>query len=121
MELYWYKAKVVKIIDGDTLDLDIDLGFDIWHAIRVRLYGLNTPETRSKDVLEKQAGNLAKDYVKNWLDINGYDIKIQTFKDKTEKYGRILAEVWNDSSQICLNMELIKENLAKPYFGSKRD
>lgn len=120
MELYWYKAKVVKIIDGDTLDLDIDLGFDIWHAIRVRLYGIDTPETRTSNVEEKHSGNLAKEYVKNWLDTNGYDIVIQTFRGKAEKYGRILADVWNENSEKCLNLELIKENLAKPYFGGKK-
>lgn len=121
MELYWYKAKVVKIIDGDTLDLDIDLGFDIWHAIRVRLYGVDTPETRSTNIEEKRAGNLAKDYVKNWFDTNGYDIVINTFKGKTEKYGRILAEVWDSKSEKCLNSELVKEHLAEPYFGGKKD
>lgn len=120
MELYWYKAKVVKVIDGDTLDLDIDLGFDIWHSIRVRLFGVDTPETRSSNIEEKQAGTLAKEYVKKWLDTNGYDIMIQTFKAKTEKYGRILADVYDKGSSKCLNTELIAENLAKPYFGGKK-
>lgn len=121
MELYFYKAKVVKIIDGDTLDLDIDLGFDIWHAIRVRMYGIDAPETRTTNLTEKQSGLLTKEYVKNWFDKNGYDVVIKTYKEKTEKYGRILADVYNTSSSECLNNILIANNLAKPYFGDKKD
>lgn len=120
MEPYWYKASVVKIVDGDTLDIDIDLGFDIWHALRIRLNGIDTPELRSSDIEEKDRANQAKDFVKNWLEKRNYKILIQTKRDKTEKYGRILAEVYCQSKMDNLNNDLIKEGLAKPYHGGNK-
>lgn len=120
MDPYWYKASVVKIIDGDTLDVDIDLGFDIWHAIRIRLNGIDTAEIRSSNIEEKESGLKAKEFVKNWLDSHGYKILIQTKRDKTEKYGRILAEVYCASGFDNLNADLITEGLAKPYYGVKK-
>jgi len=120
MELYWYMAEVKKIIDGDTLDISVDLGFDIYMTMRVRLFGLNTPETRSVDIEEKKRGLAAKEYVKTWLDTRSYQIKIKTFKDKTEKYGRILADVYDTLGVDCLNVDLLESNMAKPYHGEKR-
>lgn len=120
MELYWYKAKVVKVIDGDTLDIDVDLGFDVWHCMRVRLNGINAAESRTSNLEEKKLGLEAKEYVKTWFDKRGYEIKIRTFKDKTEKYGRVLAEVYDLNGLDCLNTDMIESNMAKPYFGEKR-
>jgi micrococcal nuclease len=118
MDPYWYRASVVKVIDGDTLDIDIDLGFDIWHSIRVRLYGIDAAEVRSSNAEIKESGLKAKEFVKNWFDRRGYNILIQTKRDKTEKYGRILAEVYSGLDN--LNNDLITEGLAKPYFGVKK-
>lgn len=120
MELYWYMADVKKIVDGDTLDITVDLGFDIYTTMRVRLFGVNAAETRSTNVEEKKLGLAAKEYVKTWLDTRGYQIKVKTFKDKTEKYGRILADVYDTMGVDCLNMDLLESNMAKPYFGEKR-
>ena len=120
MELYWYLAEVKKVIDGDTLDISVDLGFNIYTNIRVRLFGLNTPETRSADIEEKKLGLVAKEYVKTWLDTRYYQVKVKTFKDKTEKYGRILAEIYDMSGVDCLNIDLLESNIAKPYHGEKR-
>ena len=60
--MYEYKCKIVKVIDGDTVDVDIDLGFGVWlHKERIRLYGIDTPESRTRDLVEKKYGNMAKD------------------------------------------------------------
>jgi micrococcal nuclease len=120
MELYCYKAEVVKVVDGDTLDLHIDLGFDIAFNLRVRLAGVNAPETRTGDLEEKAAGLAAKEYVKSWLDRRGYSVFIRTEKDKAEKYGRILANVFDITGVDCLNNDMVTDNMAKPYFGGKR-
>lgn len=120
MDVYWYRATVVKIVDGDTLDVDVDLGFSIYHTIRIRLNGLNTAELKSSSLAERQEAISAKEYVKKWFDTHGYNILINTKKDKTEKYGRILAEVYDSSILDNLNNDLIREGLAKPYFGEKK-
>lgn len=121
INLYNYKAEVVKIIDGDTLDVNVDLGFDIWHSIRIRLYGLDAPETRTTDVEEKSSGLKTKEFIKNWLDKNGYSIFIKTYRGKAEKYGRVLAEVYDSTCAEHLNDLLILEGLAKPYFGGHKE
>lgn len=120
MDRFFYEAEVLRVIDGDTLDLMIDLGFDVHHNIRVRLYGLNTPESRTSDEEEKARGLVAKNFTSEWVKKNDR-IFIQTIKDKTEKYGRILAKVYaDDKCTVCLNDELIKSGNAVEYFGGKR-
>jgi len=113
-KLYVYKAKVLKVIDGDTLQLDIDLGMCVHFVEHVRLIGINTPETYGvkKDSEEYKAGIKAKEAVISWVE--GKDVIIETSKDKKEKYGRYLVKLYFDN--ICLNDKLISENLAKPYF-----
>jgi hypothetical protein len=64
---YWYTGKVLRVVDGDTVDLMVDLGFSVHHKIRVRLYGINTPESRTKDLAEKAMGLKAKEFTKDWL------------------------------------------------------
>lgn len=120
-ELFVYKAKIEKVIDGDTLDVNIDLGFDIWVKNRIRLYGVNTPETHTSNELEKVQGLKSKEFVQTW--VSSYsNVVIKTIKDKHEKYGRLLAYVWEDGSESnMLNDLLIKNGLAQPYFGGKRD
>lgn len=117
---FFYEAEVLKVIDGDTLDLMIDLGFDVHHRVRVRLYGLNTPESRTSDDAEKERGLIAKNYTSDWVKKSDR-IFIKTVKDKTEKYGRILAQIYADEKcTICLNEDLIKSGNAVEYFGGKR-
>jgi micrococcal nuclease len=118
---YWYKGKVIKVVDGDTVDMMVDLGFDIHHKIRVRLYGVNTPESRTKDLEEKALGLKAKDFTKDWCDRH-QEVFILTVKDKNEKYGRVLAELYssNDIHNIttsCLNSDIKEAGLARDYFG----
>lgn len=121
MDLYNYKAKVLDVVDGDTLDVSVDLGFDISTKIRVRLYGVNAPESRTIDLVEKTAGLASKEFVKSWVASCNGDVVITTIKDEKEKYGRLLANVYFASDHaVCLNNELVANGFAKVYFGGKR-
>ena len=91
--MYEYKVNILKVVDGDTVDVDIDLGFGVWmHKERVRLFGIDTPESRTRDLEEKKYGLAAKQYLKDKLN-SGTPI-LKTFKDGVGKYGRILGELW---------------------------
>tara|TARA_Y100000591_G_scaffold12625_1_gene9748 strand:+ start:4677 stop:5102 length:426 start_codon:yes stop_codon:yes gene_type:complete len=90
--MYEYKCKIVKIIDGDTVDVDIDLGFGVWlHKERVRLYGIDTPESRTRDLEEKKYGLMAKELVQTLMPVGSTQTLI-TEKDKSGKFGRILGK-----------------------------
>ena len=120
-ERFWYGAKPLKVIDGDTIDLMIDLGFNIHHKIRVRLYGVNTPESRTKDAAEKDLGLKAKSFTTDWLDGHPW-VYVNTIPDKNDKYGRILARIFssdqvNDPKTACLNTDIIQAGYAREYFG----
>ena len=89
--MFEYNYKLVKVVDGDTIDVDIDLGFGVWlRNQRIRMMGIDTPESRTRDLEEKKFGLLAKDKLQTLL-ANGKVIK--TFKDAKGKFGRILADV----------------------------
>lgn len=118
--MYTYKARVVKVVDGDTVDVVIDLGFDIHYACRVRLYGINTPESRTKDLAEKARGLASKSYVQDWVD-GSSDTYLKTFKDATGKYGRVLGVLYADADMtVSLNDQLIDAGHAVAYFGGAR-
>lgn len=121
MNRFWYGAKVLKVIDGDTIDLSIDLGFKIHHEIRVRLFGVNTPESRTKDLKEKELGLKAKQFTQDWL-TNHQWVFVNTIPDKDDKYGRILAKVYSsenisDPKTACLNTDIIQSGYAREYYG----
>ena len=122
MSDYTYDATILNIVDGDTVDADIDLGFDIHQKTRFRLYGINAPEVHSKDAAEKAAGLKAKDYLTKL--IGGKRVVIETIKDETEKYGRYLAKIQiankEANSFLNVNDDMVKAGYAKPYFGGKR-
>ena len=113
---YQYKAEVRRVVDGDTFDILIDLGFDTYRHGRVRLYGINTPESRTKNLEEKKMGLAAKEFTDQWIKKANSKVKIETILNKNEKYGRILARVWNEAGE-CLNTEIVNAGLAKEYFG----
>lgn len=113
---YIYNAEVKKVVDGDTFDILIDLGFDTFRKGRVRLYGVNTPESRTKNVEEKQKGLAAKEFTDQWITKSGGWVKIETIIDKNEKYGRILAKVWDNNGN-CLNTDIVASGLAREYYG----
>ena len=109
-----FQAKVKRVVDGDTLDLDIDLGFHITLSERVRLMGIDTPETRSRDPIEKSSGLIAKDFVIDFVNDGNVVIKVHGFG----KFGRPLVDLYKND--ICLNQKLVDLGLAAPYFGGKR-
>jgi len=111
-----YNAEVKKVVDGDTFDIIIDLGFDTLRKGRVRLYGVNAPESRTKDLAEKQKGLAAKEFTDQWLTRTNHKVKIETILNKNEKYGRVLAKVWDESGN-CLNTDIVTAGLAREYYG----
>jgi micrococcal nuclease len=118
MTLYTYKAKVIRVVDGDTFESLIDLGFDTWVSITVRLTGINTPESRTRDLNEKKKGIAAKDRLTQLLSENGNEITL--ISHGVEKYGRCLAEVFVKNQTDSVQKILIKEGFGVEYHGGKR-
>ena len=118
-KLFHYNAKVTRVVDGDTVDCLIDMGFDLHHKQRVRLYGINTPETRTRDKIEKKAGLAAKARLVEMLKENKNYCVVKTSLDKKGKFGRTLGTLFNDSGK-NLNETLVKEGYAERYTGGKR-
>ena len=118
--MYEYKCEIVKIVDGDTIDVNIDLGFGTWiHNERIRLYGIDTPESRTRDLEEKAKGLEAKAYVKDLLE-NSDDGKFSIISHGRGKYGRVLGEIFVKGHEKSVN-ELLKENgHAYEYHGEKK-
>ena len=110
---YIYKAKVISVYDGDTLRVNVDLGFGIENkgntgkGMTLRLFGINAPEMRGK---EKEQGKISRDWLRK--KILGEEIIIETIKDKTGKYGRYLANIYLKNSDIKINDLMVKEGLA---------
>ena len=117
-KLYHYSAEVTRVVDGDTVDAFVDLGFDMHSKQRVRLYGINTPECRTRDKVEKVAGLAAKARLKEMLKENKNKCVIKTRLDKKGKYGRVLGVLYVDDKD--LNKALVKEGHAKVYHGGSR-
>ena len=122
--MYEYRCKIVKIIDGDTVDVDIDLGFGVWmHKERIRLYGIDTPESRTRDLDEKKYGLIAKSWIEKFMPLGSTQTLI-TQKDKSGKFGRILGKfrVNDGHYDIILNDWMISNHHAVAYYGqSKQD
>ena len=118
--MYQYRCKIIKVIDGDTVDVDIDLGFGVWmKKERIRMMGIDTPESRTRDLTEKRFGNMAKDFVLDKLPI-GSDQVLQTFKDDTGKFGRILGDFIIDDG-ISLVEAMIHNRLGVAYHGQSKE
>ena len=125
VSVYEYSCKIVRVVDGDTVDVDIDLGFGVWmHNERVRLHGIDTPESRTRDLEEKKFGLLAKDQVKHFLP-EGSIQTLVTVKDKVGKFGRILGKFKIEDHQYptptTINEWMIRHHHAAPYFGQSKD
>jgi endonuclease YncB( thermonuclease family) len=117
--MYEYSCTVDRVVDGDTIDVVLDLGFDIMFKSRVRLYGIDTPESRTRDKDEKVRGKMAGSFLKDAVD-NGTQVVIQTkLKDSRGKYGRVLGNVIVDGLNI--NETMVKNYLAVAYFGQSKD
>ena len=131
--MYEYRCKIVKIIDGDTVDVDIDLGFGVWmHKERIRLYGIDTPESRTRDLDEKKKGLAAKARNKELLEAGVFKI----ISYGTGKFGRVLGEIFvspdavgheisenvdkSSDGLVSINDILINEGHAYEYDGGKK-
>lgn len=119
--MYEYRVKkVTGIIDGDTIDVDIDLGFNVSFSQRVRLAGIDTPESRTTDKFEKSLGLEAKEYLKSKLK-DAKTVVIKTEKpDSSEKYGRILGWLYVDGDTISINDYMIEDGYAWGYLGDTK-
>jgi len=119
---YIYRIKsVTKVVDGDTIDADIDLGFDISLTKRIRLAGIDTPESRTTNLKEKALGLESKEWMKKTL-ANAKDILIKTeLPDSTEKYGRIIGHLFINGQETSLNNQMIDEGYALAYDGGTKD
>jgi micrococcal nuclease len=116
----YYVRKVEGVVDGDTIDVLIDLGFDILFASRVRLAGIDTPESRTKDLAEKALGLESKEYLKKRI-MAAKNVVIKTEKmDSSEKYGRILGWIYLDGEGNSLNIEMIEKGYAWGYLGDTK-
>ena len=124
--MHEYRCKIVRVVDGDTVDVDIDLGFGIWmHKERIRVYGIDTPESRTRDVTEKVFGKLATEAVKTFLP-EGSMQTLVTVQDKAGKFGRVLGKFLiydaKEDRQTTLNEWMVKNHFAVEYSGqSKRE
>ena len=124
--MYEYPCKIIRVIDGDTVDVDIDLGFDVWlKKQRIRLYGVDTPESRTSDKEEKKYGLKAKAFVVQHLP-QGSSQVLRTRLDKKGKFGRILGEfVIRVPSHLgddtTVNQLLIDTNNAVAYHGQSKE
>jgi len=126
--MYEYKAIVDRVVDGDTIDCTIDLGFSVWKKIRVRMEGINAPESRTRDLEEKERGLAAKARLVEILEYNDNTCVLQV--SGVGKYGRALAAVIVESlspvstetgiTKINVNKQLIKEGHGVEYWGGKR-
>ena len=116
--MHEYKIEMVRVVDGDTVDVDIDLGFGVWlRKQRIRLYAIDTPESRTSDAVEKIYGLAAKDFLVKWTNAGGLTLK--TYKDGKGKFGRILGEIWMGDQNI--NQLLVDNHHAVRYHGQSKD
>jgi len=128
--MYEYKVKVIKVVDGDTIDVDIDLGFGMsYNKQRVRLMGIDTPESRTRDLEEKKFGKASKAHLKDLLSRGN----VSLISHDKGKFGRILGELWVHSidneghpvfenrTKFCVNAQMITDNHAVPYTGENKD
>ena len=116
--MFTYNVTINRIVDGDTAKVDIDLGFGIVYSNQtIRFWGIDTPESRTRDLEEKYYGKLASQYVKDRL-VVGEKYQMRTEIDKG-KYGRILGEFFIDG--VSLNQQMIDENMAVKYMGQSKE
>ncbi len=127
--MYQYQAKLIRVIDGDTVDAMIDCGFNTFKKERIRLYGIDTPETRTRDKKEKERGLAAKARLIELIEEGNNEFIVETSIDKKGKYGRLLGKLFRIKSPDHLalastsksyNDILLKEGHAVEYLGGKK-
>ena len=123
--MHEYRCTIRRVVDGDTVDVDIDLGFGIWvRNERVRLYGIDTPESRTRDLEEKKCGIYAKQCVEAFMPVDSNQT-LKTYKDKVGKFGRVLGEfvVYDPEQdrQTTINEYMIRNKIGVAYSGKSKD
>ena len=125
--MFEYSCRIVRVVDGDTVDVDIDLGFDLWlKKQRIRLYGVDTPESRTRDLVEKKYGLAAKAFVEEYLPLESKQT-LRTKLDDRGKFGRILGEFvvhqeWEGKTiSSTVNEQLIRQHHGVKYHGQSKD
>ena len=123
--MYEYKCKILRVVDGDTVDVDIDLGFGVWmHKERVRMMGIDTPESRTRDKVEKAFGLASKERLKELLPIGSTQVLKteidRSGEDSRGKFGRVLGDFLTDDERRCTDI-LVEEGHAVAYFGGSKD
>jgi|TARA_B100001094_G_scaffold22577_1_gene19092 micrococcal nuclease len=113
--MYKYNAKLDRVVDGDTVDALVDLGFNTWKKVRIRMMGMNAPESRTRDLEEKKLGLAAKARLIEMLDDGEFILQ----SHGVGKYGRCLGEIFKED-KVSINRQLINEGHATEYFGGKR-
>tara|TARA_Y100000356_G_scaffold47351_1_gene37506 strand:- start:168 stop:512 length:345 start_codon:yes stop_codon:yes gene_type:complete len=114
--MYYYKIELLRVVDGDTVDVRIDLGFNVWHKCRVRLVGINAPESRTRDKEEKKRGLAAKSWLIDKLESAEDELEMKSYG--VGKYGRVLGEIY--INEVNINELMVKEGHAVKYDGGKR-
>ena len=114
-----YSCKLVRVVDGDTADAMIDLGFNVWVKERIRFHGVDTWESRTRDLEEKKKGLAAKEYVKDLL-TNSDEGKFSIISHGKGKYGRVLGELFVKGQEKSVNTLLIENGHAYEYHGEKK-
>lgn len=116
--MYTYSVKVTRVVDGDTVDVDIDLGFGMsYRKQRVRMMGIDTPESRTRNLEEKFYGKASKAHLVEKLK----DQKVKLVSHDKGKFGRILGELFIGNNPVSVNQQMIDEFHAVPYFGQSKD
>ena len=118
MNPHIYRADITRVVDGDTCDVTLHLGFDILYKGRVRLTGIDTPESRTRDLVEKKFGLASKQYFKDWA--AKYDSVLVESTEKG-KFGRILGRIYNPDMSECYNDKSIEDHHAVVYKGENKD
>ena len=123
--MYEYNCKIVRVVDGDTVDVDIDLGFGIWiQNERIRLYAIDTPESRTRDSMEKIFGKMASAIVEKFLPLGSIQI-LQTVQDKAGKFGRVLGKFkifdGEEDRETTINEWMIRNHYAVAYHGQSKE
>jgi len=119
--MFDYKVKITRVVDGDTVDADVDLGFDIVYRERIRLAGIDTPESRTRNKKEKALGLASKARLKALISENKGNIVLETTKDGKGKFGRILGTLKTYDTGISFNHLLMQEGHARPYQGGSKN
>ena len=123
--MHEYRCTIRRVVDGDTVDVDIDLGFGIWvRNERVRLYGIDTPESRTRDLEEKKCGIYAKQCVEAFMPVDSNQT-LKTYKDKVGKFGRVLGEFIiydpEQDRQTTINEYMIRNKIGVAYSGKSKN